>query len=488
MCDNDKRAQTLQVLSEYITAQRLLLSKTQADIERLNELKNRFIELPSGFVENLSEELDSNAFRLSEQVQCFSEISKPKDIDWSVYQKHGSFYISFCFICSKGSEFSHFSHPDPTPFRSFTTFTSQPLQPSESYSSQPPNSSPFHHPLRDYVRTARTTILDPVFTKFNLSYNPEPEIELEPERNETDGNSGSKTKTREQEHKKIRDLKRRKIVCGGLTVNVSSSTSTSHGGSDGGRAVYVRRDIQDESMEVDVDVDAHEPELMEKVAKSVPTEMKKKTKPIPLRQRERRIVVPPLPMVLTKTPRTRRPSKKASMDEDREQERDEPPPKGPTIVIPALRHPRRTRVPSTSTESSSMTPPVLSSTRSRSHSHSRSQSPSSSLATSPEPEMEVSDNDVDENNNDVRGGFAVAMGLEGKTKKPRPETYKQAWSISEQHLLERLLDEIPDGSKNRWKQISLSMGGQRTPRQVASRVQKYFEKLRKYDAFDVDGV
>lgn len=33
--------------------------------------------------------------------------------------------------------------------------------------------------------------------------------------------------------------------------------------------------------------------------------------------------------------------------------------------------------------------------------------------------------------------------------KKKPETYKQAWSVSEQHLLEKLLDEIPEGSKNR---------------------------------------
>jgi hypothetical protein len=37
-----------------------------------------------------------------------------------------------------------------------------------------------------------------------------------------------------------------------------------------------------------------------------------------------------------------------------------------------------------------------------------------------------------------------------KKEKPRSETYKQAWSVSEQHLLERLLAEIPDGEKNRY--------------------------------------
>ena len=37
-----------------------------------------------------------------------------------------------------------------------------------------------------------------------------------------------------------------------------------------------------------------------------------------------------------------------------------------------------------------------------------------------------------------------------RKEKPRSETYKQAWSVSEQHLLERLLAEIPDGEKNRY--------------------------------------
>ncbi|KAF9047107.1 hypothetical protein BDZ89DRAFT_1058177 [Hymenopellis radicata] len=66
------------------------------------------------------------------------------------------------------------------------------------------------------------------------------------------------------------------------------------------------------------------------------------------------------------------------------------------------------------------------------------------------------------------------------SSKPRPETFNQAWSDSEQHLLERLLEEYPDGVKNRWKQISVGMDGRRTARQVASRVQKYFAKLKRF--------
>jgi hypothetical protein len=40
--------------------------------------------------------------------------------------------------------------------------------------------------------------------------------------------------------------------------------------------------------------------------------------------------------------------------------------------------------------------------------------------------------------------------LAAKKEKEKSETYKQAWSVSEQHLLERLLTEIPDGEKNRY--------------------------------------
>lgn len=70
----------------------------------------------------------------------------------------------------------------------------------------------------------------------------------------------------------------------------------------------------------------------------------------------------------------------------------------------------------------------------------------------------------------------------GKEKKPKPQpdTYKQAWSVSEQHLLEQLLEQIPEGERFRWQKISRAMNGTRTPRQVASRVQKYFEKLKKF--------
>ncbi|KAL5514722.1 hypothetical protein ACEPAG_2038 [Sanghuangporus baumii] len=60
------------------------------------------------------------------------------------------------------------------------------------------------------------------------------------------------------------------------------------------------------------------------------------------------------------------------------------------------------------------------------------------------------------------------------------DTFNKAWSDEEQRLLDALLERYPDGTKNRWANISRAMGGARTPRQVASRVQKYFAKMKKW--------
>ncbi|KAH7911509.1 hypothetical protein BJ138DRAFT_909903 [Hygrophoropsis aurantiaca] len=74
--------------------------------------------------------------------------------------------------------------------------------------------------------------------------------------------------------------------------------------------------------------------------------------------------------------------------------------------------------------------------------------------------------------------WPVSQTLTGPSHKPKrssaSETYKLPWSVAEQHLLEELAQE-----RNRWSKISLAMHGRRTPQQVASRVQKYCEKLSR---------
>ncbi|KAF9217645.1 seryl-tRNA synthetase [Podila verticillata] len=83
---------------------------------------------------------------------------------------------------------------------------------------------------------------------------------------------------------------------------------------------------------------------------------------------------------------------------------------------------------------------------------------------------------------DIQPGKTKAYSREGSGVRddPKPLLYNIPWSDEEQKLLERLLDEYPDEpvAAQRFQKISLAMGT-RTPKQVASRVQKYFIKLVK---------
>ncbi|XP_014253055.1 ZZ-type zinc finger-containing protein 3 [Cimex lectularius] len=62
----------------------------------------------------------------------------------------------------------------------------------------------------------------------------------------------------------------------------------------------------------------------------------------------------------------------------------------------------------------------------------------------------------------------------------KPETFNQLWTVEEQLRLEQLLIEFPPErvENRRWKKIAQALGN-RTTKQVCSRVQKYFQKLQK---------
>ncbi|MGH0119558.1 UNVERIFIED_CONTAM: hypothetical protein FKN15_032383 [Acipenser sinensis] len=62
----------------------------------------------------------------------------------------------------------------------------------------------------------------------------------------------------------------------------------------------------------------------------------------------------------------------------------------------------------------------------------------------------------------------------------KPETFNQLWSVEEQKKLEQLLLKFPpeEVESKRWQKIADELGN-RTAKQVASRVQKYFIKLTK---------
>ncbi|BES99560.1 Myb-like DNA-Hypothetical protein domain [Nesidiocoris tenuis] len=62
----------------------------------------------------------------------------------------------------------------------------------------------------------------------------------------------------------------------------------------------------------------------------------------------------------------------------------------------------------------------------------------------------------------------------------KPETFNQLWTVEEQLRLEELLEQFPPEpvENQRWKKIAAALGN-RTTKQVCSRVQKYFKKLKK---------
>ncbi|TFK52850.1 hypothetical protein OE88DRAFT_1733840 [Heliocybe sulcata] len=330
---DDKRAQTIQALSDFIKRQKAILSRTQTDIERLVSLKRDILARDDSeeFATN-QEQVVYSGQTLSEQ--CAESFLLPDDIDWSVFKS-----------CDPG--------PVGELAASIRSVQSQRNEPSKT------QTSPLSD-LQKLVKDARKTILDPVLNQLPpLSDDEESHEEyVDPEK-----------LVKERERQKIRELKKRKINCG-LTVPLRSRPVN---------GVFIRRDLEDESAEVDI---ADAPDIKEDAGAAQA-------------------------MLIDEKPK-RRPSKRARVEEPKQLQK-------PCKEI---------------TEDTVM------------------------LDTPPTP--------------------TFAPG------KPKPETYKQAWSVSEQHLLERLLEEIPDGERNRWQKISKAMNGHRTPRQVASRVQKYFEKLKRF--------
>lgn len=336
--DHPLRASTLQALATYIEAQKNLITRAQADIDRLRELQET--ERPLSVDDLPQPDITLGLGHLVGSIQDL-----PESIEWSLYDSI-----------------------DSAPFKDLAHNASQRYilakEPAKTQRSQLSE-------LQLLVKTTRETMVDPILAEFALLSEPE-------DLSEDEALSPEELR-RQQEHAKIRELKKRKIHFGGLTIPFRDS------------AVYIRRDMEDESADVDMSLD--------------------NTHDNPLSLGDDTIHTPPPPLLPSK-PRRSRPSK-------------------PHVT----KSPHRI----------SKTPP-----------------PTRALeSVSPEPKSKTGSHSK-------------------RPSKPKPETYKQAWSDSEQHLLERLLKEIPDGEKNRWVKISKAMGGRRTPRQVASRVQKYFEKLKRF--------
>lgn len=358
---------------------------------------------------------------------------------------------------------------DPTPLHTLTTtlnaahtaHSSQSLfPPSEADLDVSPHLQPSRislSPLQLFVHESRVKILDPVLTSplllSALQHSPsddelssstsssssEEDEEVDEEarqlrRAERAERRRIKEERRlkEQERAKIRELRKRRIGEGGLTLPKASRLGATgrQGGEESG--VFVRRDLEDESGEVDISMGD-----MTKSGRGVASSSGNAAAAI---QAASNVV---------KGSRTsgRRVTLKVKQE-------------APTVVQIPLKSKSKS---STSTASSRAkrrpsSPLPLHDSRpsKRSKAKTSTSAPTSLSLSAPTPtsalgDSEVSDGEDGQDDDDEGDGTTMAGGDRGKTKngKPRNETYKQAWSIEEQHLLERLLQEIPDGQKNR---------------------------------------
>ena len=215
-------------------------------------------------------------------------------------------------------------------------------------------------------------MVDPILARFEQISSSEPsssEEEADPEE-----------VRRQQEREKIKYLKNRKIYESGLSFPTSSTLSLKPQGTEG---VFIRRDVDDETMDVDIDLgDAHEA---------------------------------------------------------CEENGDLPSKGSPLALVADTRVGDRIRRPTIKRANINGTGNVKERTK-----KSKSSSMIVPLGPPPDPQSSPEDITLPEN---------PPEGLKSKRKlkgpKPKPETYKQSWSVSEQNLLEQLLEEIPDGEKFR---------------------------------------
>ncbi|KAG1737800.1 hypothetical protein EDB19DRAFT_1716699 [Suillus lakei] len=437
---DSRRAETLEALSAYIQTQKTLLSRADADIDRLRKLRADALNQPKAFTENIGSKFNSPGLRLSEHNEC-SVSPLANEVHWQV-----------------------FSSADPTPLRTFAV--RKRLAHTEWNVPHTTQHSPLSA-LQQFVKDSRRIIIDPVLgsldpdnalyltSNSNLTASPfhasldqptlseDEEMEEEKEtKSPSIQESFTATRRRERAHAKIQKLKERKITYDTIAENGEVAD-----------AVFVRNDVDDESGEVDIsesslwpsgndstsmDVDDSKNTTVPSTPSTIaPPEL---AQPLASWSRRRTSTINQRQSLVThfdsldRSSRSRKPSLKL-----------QPQPLDINMEADA--------------ESMSITTPPLSTLGKRSR------------------------NSADINN--INSKFKAELSPpapepKADADKPRPETYKQAWSVSEQHLLERLLEEIPDGERNRWAKISQAMGGRRTPRQVASRVQKYFEKLKRF--------
>ncbi|KAF8523741.1 hypothetical protein BU17DRAFT_85599 [Hysterangium stoloniferum] len=359
----------LATLDAFLESQRDLLARTQADLYKLAELRERALDDPEEFVENVEDDLSDPSFKMSE----YFPPRVPEDIDWDL-----------------------FSSIDPTAFSQIPIPGAQ--SPPKAQQSSPSE-------LQLIVRQAAKDVLG--------NFHPFEEPEEEEDKGVAEAEAAN-----EQRLAELVNLGRGDLPVTNMSMPLQRGNACSK--------IRLK----------------HENELSGTNAKS-----KGKVDKGGARLNKKRTENSE-PVVRLRSQRLRRPTTRADQIYT---------PLSP--AIPSPQPPLTPKLPSP--ESLPLPDPDVTMADEL---QSEATSPDSSVpgTVSRRPKQKAKDS--------VKSGRRALPS----------ETFNVPWSIAEQHLLEKLLEEIPSGEKNRWAKISKAMSGKRTPRQVASRVQKYFEKLKKF--------
>ncbi|TFK28236.1 hypothetical protein FA15DRAFT_701136 [Coprinopsis marcescibilis] len=547
---------TLEALDEFLHLQKHLLARTQTDIERLRLLREDVLEDPTDFIEHLSERLTDPTFRLTPDYA----LAFPKPIHWESFK-----------ACDPTPLHTLSTHLAQKHFHKSATRTPNPLNPLI-----PPNAPPHPAltPLQQLVKTAKKHIVDPTFERYGTVSEPSSD----------EDEDAPESVRRRLEHDKIRALKTRAIrgkgFPGGKALHaygkgkgkgllgsgmgkgkgtIGKAMGIGKGMGKGMRpataGVFIRRDVDDETLEVDISDDADErpasaPQLTGKT-RTTPTAtpnsraqgkglgkgMGKCPKHLsaalhiemdsPEEEEDGDADVEPEPEAEVdeeNLARTHQPLPSSSprlspdvdvdvdvdVDADGDVFMDDDalnPPLAPSLGDGSFPAPTTTTA-STTTATSTAATTTATATGGTRTSRRQTRAPKSSTrkpykkrgcpathdddayageyieddgSSAPKPKKHSQPSHTSSTPT-TTPTKTTPTPTPSKPPKAKPETYKQAWTDAEQNELERLLDEIPAGEKFRWQKISRAMGGRRTPRQVASRVQKYFEKLKRFGA------
>lgn len=322
----------------------------------------------------------------------------------------------------------HVRRIDPAPLQTLT------LSMQEKYALSAQPSSTQTSPLSDLqkiVKDSKKTIIDPVLERC-AAYTAQLSLEDENDENDAGGDKHHKEywrieTERERERHKIRELKKRKLH-GGLSLPGM-----------GAAGVFVRKDVEDESAVVDVTMADDGNEELKPFVKRENIQLDAGHGPPLNGQGHPPLLDPDVAQTKSRPARTHKATTKRQQWQDEEN---------------ALSSKKRKRQAGSSSRSAPIPTP-----------RPAKRAPAPTPAQDPGSPMNV-DEDEDENETEnepfipttngksksARGRGASSSNPQAqppKHAKAKSETYKQAWSESEQNLLEQLLEKIPDGEKNR---------------------------------------